>query len=152
MVDPINLLRLLRLIRKMYSIFQTKSVFKQIIWTEQSTVLLVEFTFVFDDLLLLVFFLFYSTLSLFVYLIKFPMNNSGSYGLEHLVEWYVEMVHHSTMISKIVERTQSKLKLSEVCLALECLPSLQSPELSNVMIWFPEILRLCAVIALWYLK
>ena len=35
------------------------------------------------------------------------------------------------MISKIVERTQSKLKLSEVCLALECLPSLQSPELSN---------------------
>ena len=88
MVDLINLLRLLRLlrlIRKMYSIFQTKSVFKQIIWTEQSTVLLVEFTFVFDDLLLLVFFLFYSTLSLFVYLIKFPMNNSYSYEGEQLV-------------------------------------------------------------------
>ena len=50
--------------------------------------------FLSDDLLLLVFFLFYSTLSLFVYLIKFPMNNSGSYGMEHLVEWYVEMVHH----------------------------------------------------------
>ena len=42
------------------------------------------------------------------------------------------------MISKIVERTQSKLKLSEVCLALECLPSLQSGDLSwldHVMIY-----------------
>ena len=39
------------------------------------------------------------------------------------------------MISKIVERTQSKLKLSEVCLALECLPSLQSGELDHVMIY-----------------
>ena len=65
--------------------------FKQIIWTEQSTVQNVSTLhsrvyFLSDDLLLLVFFLFYSTLSLFVYLIKFPMNNSGSYGMEHLVE------------------------------------------------------------------
>ena len=153
LINLLRLLRLLRLIRKMYSIFQTKSVFKQIIWTEQSTVLLVEFTFVFDDLLLLVFFLFYSTLSLFVYLIKFPMNNSGSYGMEHLVEWYVEMVQHDKENTGDWRGHKANWNyLKSVLLWNVCLHFSRVIWAGRIMSWFTEIIRERAVIAAWYLK
>ena len=34
------------------------------------------------------------------------MNNSGSYGMEHLVEWYVEMVQHDKEILGTGEDTK----------------------------------------------